>query len=130
MNADGTFLPQGADLLPIEAGFEEHLFGVLTELRRHALRTPGRFAEDHRERDDRQRLTVRRLPSARSPMPIALASFVARTAVVLVGFYVVMGGRWESMLACLAGFFLVRLVMVRRMRAEIESYAPRSKELV
>ena len=26
-------------------------------------------------------LTVRRLPSARSPMPIALASFVARTAV-------------------------------------------------
>lgn len=75
-------------------------------------------------------LTVRRLSSARSPMPIALASFVARTAVVLVGFYFVMGGRWERMLACLAGFFVVRLVMVHRMRAELESYASRGKELV
>lgn len=72
-------------------------------------------------------LTVQRLPSLKSPMPLVLASFVLRTAVVVVGFYFVMDGRWERMLACLAGFIMVRLILVSRMRAELDSYLPPQK---
>ena len=60
-------------------------------------------------------------------MPLVMASFVVRTAVVVVGFYFVMDGRWERMLACLAGFIMVRLILVSRMRAQLDSYLPPQK---
>jgi F1F0 ATPase subunit 2 len=72
--------------------------------------------------------TVQRLPTCRWPAPLVLASFVGRTAVVVVGFYFVMGGRWERVLACLVGFIVVRLVLVSRLRAELASDTPRGKE--
>lgn len=75
-------------------------------------------------------LTVQRLSTSRRPAPLLLASFVGRTAAVVVGFYLVMGGHWERMLACLAGFVMVRLFLVSRMRAEPASCRPRRKEVV
>lgn len=57
-------------------------------------------------------LTVRQLPTARWPGLLIIVSFVVRMAVVVVGFYVVMGDRWERILACLAGFLLARTLLI------------------
>lgn len=60
--------------------------------------------------------TVRKLPAAHTPALLSVGSFLLRTAVVLAGFYVVMGGQWERMVACLVGFMTARVVMVRYMK--------------
>lgn len=63
-------------------------------------------------------LTMRQLGTQRYAVALFLASFVGRTAVVLTGFYFVMGGHWERVLACLAGFIVVRQLLVSRLRPE------------
>jgi F1F0 ATPase subunit 2 len=52
-------------------------------------------------------------------------SLVVRTVVAVAGFYYVGGGHWRRMLACLVGFVLAR-VLVMRVTAEIKevSHAP------
>jgi F1F0 ATPase subunit 2 len=59
-------------------------------------------------------LTVQRLPQARHPGLLTLVSLIVRLGLTLAVFYLVMAGRWERLLACLVGFLLVRLVLVRR----------------
>jgi F1F0 ATPase subunit 2 len=59
-------------------------------------------------------LTVRRLPTAQRPALLSLLSFFARLGVVLSGFYLVMDGHWQRLLACLLGFLGVRFLLVRR----------------
>ena len=39
-------------------------------------------------------------------------SFIARTCIVLTGFYFVGSGHWQRLLSCLVGFFLVRLIVM------------------
>lgn len=75
-------------------------------------------------------LTVRRLPTCRWPIPMVLASFVGRTAVAVISFYFVMDGRWERILVCLAGFMMVRLFMISRMRAGEASQVLQGREVV
>jgi F1F0 ATPase subunit 2 len=58
-------------------------------------------------------LTVQRLTRAKRPGLLFLGSYVVRMAVTLVGFYLVMGGQWERLLACVAGFLLARQFLVR-----------------
>lgn len=60
--------------------------------------------------------TVKRLPDSRNPGLLALASYVFRLAVVLTVFYVVMGGRWQNLVACGTGFILARTFLVRRLQ--------------
>jgi F1F0 ATPase subunit 2 len=60
--------------------------------------------------------TIRRLSIVRGPALWALASFLLRSGIVLAGFYLVMAGRWQNLLACLAGFTLMRLWLVRRLK--------------
>ncbi|GIW83184.1 MAG: hypothetical protein KatS3mg105_4991 [Gemmatales bacterium] len=60
--------------------------------------------------------TVRRIAHAQHPAGLLLASFVLRTLIVLIGFYFVMSGHWERLLACLAGFVMTRIVLIRRVR--------------
>lgn len=60
-------------------------------------------------------LTVRKLPAARQPGLLAAGSLAGRMAVCLFGFYLVMDGRWERLLSCLAGFVLIRISLVRRL---------------
>lgn len=57
-------------------------------------------------------LTIRRLPTSRWPVVLTLGSLLGRTAVTLVGFYLVMAGHWERSVACLVGFALMRFVVV------------------
>ena len=59
--------------------------------------------------------TLERLPQAKRPGLWMLASFLARTALTLVGAYVVMQGHWERLLFCVTGILLVRLAVVRRL---------------
>jgi F1F0 ATPase subunit 2 len=55
---------------------------------------------------------VRRVPTMRQPELWLLASFLARTAVAISVFFFVMGGRWERVVACIAGFVLARTLLV------------------
>jgi F1F0 ATPase subunit 2 len=61
-------------------------------------------------------LTVQRLPQTRRPAVLSLVSLFIRLGLTLAVFYLVMAGRWERLLACLAGFLLMRLLLVRRWR--------------
>lgn len=74
-------------------------------------------------------LTVRRLPDSGGPA-LVLGSFVGRTALTLLGFYFVMDGRWERMLACLAGFIIARQVLISRLRPDRAATLPRASEEV
>ena len=58
-------------------------------------------------------LTVLCLPTSRHPALLLLGSFVVRMGIVLFGFYLVMGGHWERLIACTAGFIVARLLIVR-----------------
>lgn len=69
-------------------------------------------------------LTVRQLSRQRRPLPLFLGSFLGRTVLVVAGFYFVMGGRWERMLACLAGFIMARLLLTSRLRQEASPVPP------
>ena len=60
-------------------------------------------------------LTVQRLPGARHPGFLSLVSLIIRLGLTLAGFYLVMSGKWERLLACLAGFLLMRTILVRRL---------------
>lgn len=73
-------------------------------------------------------LTVRRLPDSRRPALLFGASFAGRTALTVLGFYLVMDGSWERMLACLGGFIIVRQVLVSRLQPEREPAVPYGKE--
>lgn len=67
-------------------------------------------------------MTVQRLPTARRPVFMSLGSFFGRLAVVLGGFYFVMGGHWERLLVCLLGFLCARFVLVRRWGPERQGH--------
>lgn len=58
-------------------------------------------------------LTLVRLPAARRPVLLALGSLVGRIGITVLGFYLVMNGSLLRLLACVLGFILMRLVMVR-----------------
>jgi len=64
-------------------------------------------------------LVLRHLPRARNPSLWLLGSAAGRIGLLLAGWYWVSGGRWDGMLACLAGFLLVRLAATRLARADI-----------
>ena len=55
--------------------------------------------------------TVFRAVTSKQPALWFLGSNLLRTGVVLGGFYLVGGGRWERLLLCLLGFVLARLVV-------------------
>jgi F1F0 ATPase subunit 2 len=60
-------------------------------------------------------LTLQRVPRSRSPALLAMVSFVGRTALMLVGFYFVMGDSWQRLVACLVGVVAARVALVRRL---------------
>lgn len=61
-------------------------------------------------------LTVRALPVARHPAPLLLASAFGRSALALLGLYLISGASWQRLLAGLAGLTLARAIIVRRLR--------------
>lgn len=61
--------------------------------------------------------TVRRVAAMRRGSPWLVGSFVLRLAVLLVGLYWIGAGDWRRFVAALAGIFLVRLALTRRIGA-------------
>ncbi|WP_372661060.1 ATP synthase subunit I, partial [Hydrogenophaga sp.] len=62
-------------------------------------------------------LLPRRLLASPRPALWFLGSLLLRTGVALTGFYLVGGGHWQRLLACLVGFVLARLLVTRLTRA-------------
>jgi F1F0 ATPase subunit 2 len=60
-------------------------------------------------------LTVRQLVKARRPGWLTLASFIGRSVLTLAGFYLVMQGGWQRIVAALVGFMLMRQLLVSQM---------------
>jgi F1F0 ATPase subunit 2 len=44
-------------------------------------------------------------------------SLLLRMSIALAGFYFVSGGHWKRLLACLLGFIMARLIIIRITRA-------------
>ena len=57
--------------------------------------------------------TVRSGISSQHPALWFLASLVLRTGISLAGFYLVSGGQWDRLLACLLGFVVARFIVTR-----------------
>lgn len=64
--------------------------------------------------------TVRRVPDAGQPGLLVAASFAVRTLTVLAGMYWMMDGRIERLAACMMGFLVARLILLRRWRPQKE----------
>ena len=73
-------------------------------------------------------LTVRKGVSSKQPALWFFGSLVARMSVVLSGFYFVSGSHWERLLACLLGFIMARLVVMRLTQASGETQPPAAQE--
>ncbi|MBN1218321.1 MAG: ATP synthase subunit I [Anaerolineae bacterium] len=63
-------------------------------------------------------LTTRQIPDARRPAVLMIVSFLGRTGVSLAGFYLAAAGRWERLLVAIAGFFVVRMILISYGRLE------------
>ena len=57
--------------------------------------------------------TVRRLPDAPMPFRTVASSLAVRMTLALGGFYLVSQGQWERMAAAMAGFLLMRGILLR-----------------
>ena len=60
--------------------------------------------------------TVQKGVSSESPALWFLGSVLLRTGVVLAGFYFVAQAHWSRLAACLLGFVIARVVVVRRLK--------------
>lgn len=65
--------------------------------------------------------TVRRLSEAKSPHRLMILSFAARTLFALGGFFILTDGQWERMAASIAGFIIVKTILVRRFGRNVTS---------
>jgi F1F0 ATPase subunit 2 len=65
-------------------------------------------------------LTMRQIPRTRQPQLLMVVSFLGRTGAILLGFYLVAGGRWQRLLACFLGFFLLRTILMRWQVGKLE----------
>lgn len=57
--------------------------------------------------------TVRKGLGARQPALWFLGSALLRMGIAVSGFYLVSGGHWDRLLACLSGFVIARLLLMR-----------------
>ncbi|MEP7366587.1 MAG: ATP synthase subunit I [Acidobacteriota bacterium] len=56
--------------------------------------------------------TVRRGLSSKQPALWFFGSTLLRTAIVLAGFYLVSGGHWQRLVACLLGLVIARQLVI------------------
>jgi F1F0 ATPase subunit 2 len=68
--------------------------------------------------------TIRRALSSRWPASWFLSSLLLRASLTVIGFYWVSDGRWERLLACVAGFIIARLIVIRLTRPAEASIHP------
>jgi F1F0 ATPase subunit 2 len=60
--------------------------------------------------------TVQQLPTTKSPARLMMGSLIGRMAVLLAGFYLVMGaGHWERLVSAMLGFIIMRKILMLRL---------------
>lgn len=59
-------------------------------------------------------LTVKKVPSVRNPALHILTSMAVRISLTMAAFFMITGHEWQRLLACVAGYFLVRLLSILR----------------
>jgi F1F0 ATPase subunit 2 len=59
--------------------------------------------------------SVRKMADEQTPWYILFGNFLFRMGVTVTGFYLVMAGQWERVLAALLGFVFMREILVRRL---------------
>ncbi len=69
--------------------------------------------------------TVQRFCYSHRPWLLTLGSFLVRSCLSLTGFYIIMGGRWERLLAGLLGFILLRLFLVKHLKPVMTKHSIR-----
>jgi F1F0 ATPase subunit 2 len=57
--------------------------------------------------------TVQKGVSSKLPALWFFGSLLLRTSIALGGFYLVSGGHWKRLLACLVGFVIARFILTR-----------------
>ena len=72
--------------------------------------------------------TVGKGVSSRQPALWFFGSLLLRTSIALAGFYVVSGGHWERLLACLLGFVIARFIVTRLTRPPVEHHNSQARE--
>jgi F1F0 ATPase subunit 2 len=73
--------------------------------------------------------TVRKGITSESPALWFLGSLLLRTGAILAAFYFVSQGHWSRLVACLVGFLIARVVVVRTLaRAPADEQSPLEKE--
>jgi F1F0 ATPase subunit 2 len=65
-------------------------------------------------------LTVQAVSKVNQPILLTLGSFLGRSAIILVGFYFLIGAGWQQLVAGLAGFILARIILVKRWQPVVE----------
>jgi F1F0 ATPase subunit 2 len=61
-------------------------------------------------------LTIRHSLSSAALGLWLMGSFIARTTIVVTGFYLVFAGDWRRLTACLLGFVLARYIVARMLK--------------
>ena len=73
--------------------------------------------------------TVQKGVRSERPALWFLGSLLLRTGVILAGFYFVSQGHWSRLVACLLGFLIARVIVVKRLtRAPAEEPTPLEEE--
>ncbi|RMF44548.1 MAG: ATP synthase subunit I [Planctomycetota bacterium] len=63
--------------------------------------------------------TVQRMMNSPRPILWISGSFALRAAAAMAGFYWISGRQWQQVFFCLAGFLVVRWIVLRGMRGSI-----------
>jgi len=73
--------------------------------------------------------TVQKGVTSERPALWFLGSLLLRTGMILAGFYLVSQGHWSRLVACLLGFVIARVSVMKRLtRAPAEEQPPLDKE--
>jgi F1F0 ATPase subunit 2 len=64
--------------------------------------------------------TVRRIQRADQPRLLLATSFLVRTAITMVAFYLLAAGQWQRLLVGILGFFLMRTVLLYWQRSKLK----------
>ncbi len=74
--------------------------------------------------------TIERLPRARRPALLLLGSSLARIAPAVAAFWLISGGQWQRLVACVLGFVVARVIMVHVYRPRTATADAADEEVV
>ena len=73
--------------------------------------------------------TVRSSVTSPRPGLLILVSLLLRVGITLTGFYLVAGGHWSPLVACLLGFVFARVIIIKFMAPRLEHHLPRHHDM-